>query len=42
LNLAINSRDAMPSGGKFIIATENVTLDDAQVEAYKISRLAIM
>ena len=35
LNLAINSRDAMPSGGKFIIATENVTLDDAQVEAYK-------
>ena len=35
LNLAINSRDAMPSGGELVIAMENVTLDDAQVEAHK-------
>jgi len=35
LNLAINSRDAMPDGGKFYITTDVLHLDDAQALSHK-------
>ncbi|MBF0528549.1 MAG: PAS domain S-box protein [Deltaproteobacteria bacterium] len=34
LNLGKNAADAMPDGGKFIIATENITLDQGYVQAH--------
>ena len=34
MNLALNSKDSMPEGGKLIISTENVTLDDNYSRLY--------
>ena len=36
MNLAVNSRDAMPSGGKLIIETQNIELDHYYREAHPI------
>jgi signal transduction histidine kinase len=35
MNLVLNARDAMPNGGKVIIATDNVTLDESHARTHK-------
>jgi CheY-like chemotaxis protein len=35
LNLGVNSRDAMPRGGKFILETSSIQLDDAFTEQHR-------
>jgi two-component system cell cycle sensor histidine kinase/response regulator CckA len=34
VNLALNARDAMPKGGKLIIETGNITIDDEGISLH--------
>jgi PAS domain S-box-containing protein len=40
INLAANARDAMPTGGRLTIGTDDIVLDESYARAHGVSRLA--
>jgi len=41
MNLAVNARDAMPKGGKLLLTTSSITLDDAYARLHPDSRAGL-
>jgi PAS domain S-box-containing protein len=38
MNLAVNAKDAMPEGGKLIIETDNITLDEEHCRLHRVAK----